>query len=74
MTARPTRTILCPSCGRLTTVDAAECLICGRRRPGMWGLTTLFRRLFRSGDVTGAITVTCVVMYVVSLVPGLNNE
>jgi rhomboid protease GluP len=68
MTARPTRTILCPSCGRLTTADATECLICGRRRPGMWGLTTLFRRVFRSGDVTGAFTILCIALYVVGLV------
>lgn len=68
MTARPTRTIVCPSCGRLTTADAAECLICGRRRPGMWGLTTLFRRVFRSGDATGAFTVLCIALYIVSLV------
>jgi rhomboid protease GluP len=66
MTARPTRTIVCPSCGRLTTADAAECLICGRRRPGMFG--TLFRHVFRSGDVTGAITLACIAFYVVSLV------
>ena len=68
MTARPTRTIVCPSCGRLTTADAAECLICGRRRPGMWGLTPLLQRVFRSGDVTGAITVACVALYILGLV------
>lgn len=68
MTARPTRTIVCPSCGRLTTADAAECLICGQRRPGMWGLTPLLQRVFRSGDVTGAITVACVALYILGLV------
>jgi rhomboid protease GluP len=68
MTAKPTRTIVCPSCGRLTTADAAECLICGRRRPGMWGLTTLFRRVFRRGDVTGVVTIACIALYATSLV------
>ena len=68
MFGRPTRTILCPSCGRLTRADAAECLICGRRRPGMWGLSDLFRRFFRTGSPTQIITIACVALYVLSLV------
>ncbi|MBI3826229.1 MAG: rhomboid family intramembrane serine protease [Candidatus Rokubacteria bacterium] len=64
---RPTRTILCPSCGRLTRADADECLSCGRRRPGMFGLSDALRRLFRLGGVTNAITVACVAIYVASL-------
>lgn len=67
MFRKPTGTILCPSCGRLTRADAAECLICGRRRPGMWGLTHLFRHIFRTGSPTQVITVTCGVLYVVAL-------
>ena len=68
MFGKPTRTILCPSCGRLTRADAEECLICGRRRPGMWGLTDVFRRIFRTGSPTQLITVACIALYVVSLV------
>lgn len=68
MFRKETRTILCPSCGRLTRADAAECLVCGRRRPGMWGLTTLLRGVFRSGSVTRVITVVCVALYVASLI------
>ncbi len=68
MFRRPIRTIVCPSCGRLTRADAAECLVCGRRRPGLWGLTGLFRRLFRTGGTTDLITVVCVVLYVASLI------
>lgn len=68
MFGRPTRTILCPSCGRLTRADAPECLICGRRRPGMFGLTSLFRGVFRAGSVTQVITIVCVALYVLSLV------
>ena len=68
MFGKPTRTILCPSCGRLTRADAEECLVCGRRRPGMWGLSDLFRRLFRTGSPTQIITIACVVVYVLSLV------
>jgi rhomboid protease GluP len=68
MFRRATRTIVCPSCGRLTRADAASCLVCGRRRPGLWGLTQLGRRLFRGGGVTHAISIVCVALYVVSLV------
>ena len=68
MFGKPSRTILCPSCGRLTRADAEECLICGRRRPGMWGLSGVFRRLFRTGSPTQLITVACVALYVLSLV------
>lgn len=68
MFGKPTRTILCPSCGRLTRADAAECLICGRRRPGMWGPGDVLRRLFRSGGPTQIITLACIGVYVLSLV------
>lgn len=68
MFGKPTRTILCPSCGRLTRADADECLICGRRRPGMWGLSDVFRRVFRTGSPTQLITVACIALYILSLV------
>lgn len=67
MFGKPTRTILCPSCGRLTRADAEECLICGRRRPGMWGLSGVFRKVFRSGGPTQFITIACIALYVLSL-------
>lgn len=68
MFGRPARTIVCPSCGRLTRADASECMVCGRKRPGLWGLTTLFRRLFRANGVTQAVTIACVTLYIASLV------
>jgi rhomboid protease GluP len=36
-----TGSVLCPSCGRLVGVNDEQCYNCGRRNPGMWGLTTL---------------------------------
>jgi rhomboid protease GluP len=39
--------VVCPSCGRLVGVGDAECLNCGRRNPGMWGLTGMARGLGR---------------------------
>src|SRR5688572_21829173 len=67
MFGKSRRAILCPSCGRLTSPNASECLICGRRNPGMWGLTDVLDRVFRSRDVTGVISVACIALYVVSL-------
>jgi len=59
--------ILCPSCGRLTNADARECLVCGRRNPGLWGFAGPLRTLFRHRRFVDAITVTCIAMYVVTL-------
>ncbi len=67
MFRRPIRTIVCPSCGRLTRADAAECLVCGRKRPGLFGFTELGRRLFR-GSVTQIIVVACIALYVAGLI------
>jgi rhomboid protease GluP len=62
------RTIVCPSCGRLTRADAPECFVCGRRRPGLWGLTRLFQRLFRGAGIADRVSIACLVLYVASLV------
>lgn len=40
-----TGSTLCPSCGKLVGVNDEECWSCGRKRPGMWGLTSAFRKL-----------------------------
>jgi rhomboid protease GluP len=60
--------ILCPSCGRLTNADAAVCLVCGRRNPGMWGFAGPLTRLFRRRRFTDVVTVACIVLYIASLV------
>src|SRR5690349_22901350 len=60
-------TILCPSCGRLTSAEAAECLVCGRRNPGMWGFAAPLRAIFGSHSFTNVVTVACIALYVVSL-------
>src|SRR5262245_36263606 len=60
--------ILCPSCGRLTNADAAVCLVCGRRNPGMWGFAGPLRALFRSWSFTNAVTAVCVGLFLATLV------
>ena len=42
-----TGSILCPSCGKLVGVNDEVCLNCGRKKPGMWGLTSVFSKLGR---------------------------
>ena len=45
MFGRPrTGSTLCPSCGMLVGVNDEKCLGCGRRRPGLFGLTALLRQ------------------------------
>src|SRR4249920_3826359 len=59
---------LCPSCGSLVGVKDEQCLGCGRRRPGMWGLTAQLRSL---GDDLGFLTIVlggCGALYILSLV------
>jgi rhomboid protease GluP len=65
---KTTGTIVCPSCGRLTSAEAKECLVCGRRNPGMWGFAVPLRTLFARRGFTDIVTVVCVVLYVASLV------
>jgi rhomboid protease GluP len=37
--------VICPSCGSLVGVNDAACLICGRRRPGLFGFSALLRNV-----------------------------
>jgi membrane associated rhomboid family serine protease len=60
--------VVCPSCGRLVGVNDEACANCGRRNPGMWGFTTLFRRL---GDDLGFVNLViggCVALYLATLI------
>jgi rhomboid protease GluP len=67
MFRKTTGTILCPSCGRLTTAEAEQCLVCGRRNPGMWGFAAPLRAIFGRHSFTNVVTVACIALYVVSL-------
>jgi rhomboid protease GluP len=60
--------VLCPSCGRLVGVSDKECPYCGRRNPGMWGLTSWLRRLGRDMGFVDAVIGGCVLLYVLMLV------
>jgi membrane associated rhomboid family serine protease len=64
---RRTGSVLCPSCGRLVGVNDEVCLNCGRRRPGMWGLTPLLGKLGRDAGFVQVVIGGCVLLYLAML-------
>jgi len=64
--ARPS-SVLCPSCGSLVGVKDAQCLSCGRLRPGMWGLTSLLRKVGDDMGFVGLVTWVCGALYLACL-------
>jgi rhomboid protease GluP len=62
-----TGSVVCPSCGKLVGVNDEKCLNCGRRNPGMWGLTPSLRRLGQDFGFTQAVIGGCVAMFVASI-------
>jgi rhomboid protease GluP len=65
--ARRSGSTLCPSCGLLVGVGDAQCLNCGRRQPGLFGLTDLLRRS-GLGDLFVTIVMWgCGALYLASL-------
>ena len=63
-----TGSILCPSCGKLVGVNDEVCLNCGRKRPGMWGLTSVVRNLGRDLGFVQAVIVGNAFLYMAMLV------
>jgi rhomboid protease GluP len=69
MFRRPrTGSTLCPSCGKLVGVNDDVCLNCGRKRPGMWGLTAVLRHLGKDMGFVQAVIVGTAFLYVAMLV------
>jgi len=60
--------ILCPSCGSLVGVNDEQCLICGRRRPGLWGFAPRMRGLGEDGGFVGLVLWACGALYLATLV------
>ncbi|HXB57080.1 MAG TPA: rhomboid family intramembrane serine protease [Vicinamibacteria bacterium] len=59
--------VLCPSCGSLVGVKDEQCLICGRRNPGLWGFTTLLRRLGTDLGFVPMVLWGCGALYIATL-------
>jgi rhomboid protease GluP len=64
---KKTGAVLCPSCGRLVGVNDKECLSCGRRNPGMWGLTGVLRGLGRDAGFVQLVLGASILLYGASL-------
>jgi rhomboid protease GluP len=62
-----TGSVLCPSCGKLVGVNDEVCLNCGRRRPGMWGLTSVLGRLGRDMGFVQMVIGGCAFLYLAML-------
>ncbi|HEY7515088.1 MAG TPA: rhomboid family intramembrane serine protease, partial [Vicinamibacteria bacterium] len=62
-----TGSVLCPSCGSLVGVNDASCLICGRKRPGMWGFAGVIRNLGRDMGFTSLVMWGCGALFLASL-------
>jgi rhomboid protease GluP len=70
--ARPS-SVLCPSCGSLVGVKDERCLICGRLRPGMWGLTPLLRNVGEDMGFVGLVTWACGALYLACLASNVSG-
>lgn len=68
-----TGSTLCPSCGRLVGVADPECLNCGRKNPGMWGLTKFLHRFGQGEGFASIIIVGTAFLYLATLVVDPQN-
>ena len=62
-----TGSVICPSCGSLVGVNDDRCYTCGRRNPGLWGLTPLLRRLGNDLGFTSIVIGGCTLLYLLTL-------
>jgi rhomboid protease GluP len=60
-------TTLCPSCGRLVSINADRCMHCGRWRPGLWGWGPVLQNLLGDVGVISLVTALMIGLYVLSL-------
>jgi rhomboid protease GluP len=67
-----TGSIVCPSCGSLVGINDDQCYSCGRRNPGMWGLTPLLRRLGNDLGFAQVVVTGCVGLYLATLMATAN--
>jgi membrane associated rhomboid family serine protease len=67
-----TGSTVCPGCGSLVGVNDESCYSCGRRNPALWGFSPLLRRLGQDLGFAHLVTVTCVGLYLATLVASAN--
>lgn len=60
--------VLCPSCRSLVGVNDEQCLLCGRRRPGLWGFAARLRGLGGDMGFVSLVLWGCGALYIATLV------
>jgi rhomboid protease GluP len=61
------RSILCPQCRKLISLDEPQCPYCGMSRPGAWWKTRLFSLIsLDAGSIVKTLIIVNAVMYVIS--------
>jgi rhomboid protease GluP len=60
--------VLCPSCGSLVGVNDEACLICGRRRPGLFGFAALLRHVGHDLGFVPVVLWGCGALFLATLV------
>lgn len=61
------RSILCPQCRKLISLDEPQCPYCGMSRPGAWWKTRLFSLIsLDAGSIVRTLIIVNAVMYVIS--------
>ena len=63
--------VVCPSCGRLVGVQAAQCPHCGRASPGLFGYARVLQGLASGDAFVPFVIITCAALYGVSLLAGI---
>ena len=62
-----TGSVVCPSCGKLVSVQEEVCPYCGRQKPGFWGFSRSLQKLSQVVGFTELIIGGCVVLYLLTL-------
>jgi len=61
------RSILCPQCRKLISLDEPQCPYCGMSRPGAWWKTRLFSLIsLDAGSIVRTLIIVNAVLYVIS--------
>jgi rhomboid protease GluP len=60
---------VCPNCGRLVSINAKECMNCGRKNPGLFGYGPALKRVLgKMSGIAQPIIITSVVLYIIALI------
>ncbi|MDZ7266390.1 MAG: rhomboid family intramembrane serine protease [candidate division KSB1 bacterium] len=59
--------IVCPNCRKLISRNAASCIHCGYRNPGLWGVGPKLKVWLEQFGFTQAVTLVCLALYALAL-------